>query len=266
MGRIICNEIQQLFVRNVPINVRGLLDSISIDALLDTRLPSGSLIRDLVKHLRVFVRYEQPTVTTTVAPVTTANAAPVMPAVKVRGYATEIDADRWQAEQESYLVFGSSLDGLRIIDYAHRKVKIDLCILGPQSTSQKGSLDRVSYNLFLAVRPIFDFIITAGGEATVRLERDKAGLGGDVTGVIKSMESTAGVSIPSIPALILSIIANNSSTPPSSIQLRLSLQQPVEPGNVTGRSIRNVGPTTARTKSRAGSTTSSAPRSTDVTV
>lgn len=40
IGRIICNEVQQLFIPKAPINFCGLLDNISINALLDTRLPS----------------------------------------------------------------------------------------------------------------------------------------------------------------------------------------------------------------------------------
>lgn len=52
------------------------------------------------------------------------------------------------------------------------------------------------YNLFLAVKPIFDSVTTAGGEVTVRLERDKIDLGGDVTDVIKSLDSTDHVSAP----------------------------------------------------------------------
>jgi len=69
VGRMVCNEVQQLFVRTTPVNFHGLLDGITIDALLDTRLPSGSLIRDLVRHLRVFVRYELSAATTPRAPV-----------------------------------------------------------------------------------------------------------------------------------------------------------------------------------------------------
>lgn len=109
MGRMVCDEVQQLFVRQAPLNFRSLLDGISIDALLDTRLSSGGIIRDLVRHVRVFVRYEVPAANATGAPVTATNTAPVRPAKNVQENATDTDSDQCRAEQESYIKFGSSL-------------------------------------------------------------------------------------------------------------------------------------------------------------
>jgi hypothetical protein len=147
MGRMVCDEVQQLFVRQAPLNFRGLLDGISIDALLDTRLPSGSIIRDLVRHVRVFVRYEVPAANATGAPVTATNTAPVRPANNVQESATDMDPDQCRANQESYIKFDSSFDGLRSMAYPSRKVRVDSCILGPRSTAEKGSLDCATYRV-----------------------------------------------------------------------------------------------------------------------
>jgi hypothetical protein len=81
---MVCDEVQQLFVRQAPLNFRGLLDGIGIDALLDTRLPSGGIIRDLVRHVRVFVRYDVPAANATGAPVTATNTTPIRPPTTCR--------------------------------------------------------------------------------------------------------------------------------------------------------------------------------------
>ncbi|KAF3050475.1 hypothetical protein E8E11_002689 [Didymella keratinophila] len=141
--------------------------------------------------------------------------------------ATDTDAGPWQAEQEPYVRFSSSLYGLHSIAYPSRKVRVDLCILGPRSTAEKGSLGHVTRNLFLATKPIFDSVTTAGREVIARLERDKVGLNGDVTDVIESLDS---------------------SDPPLFVASTETI------------------PATASTKSRAGSIASSAPRLTVVTV
>lgn len=99
-------ETQDMFVRKASFYYRGPLDGIDLDVLLDHSLPSGGHIRDLVRHLRVYVRYD------------------FIPHEKGLN-----EQEKHLCEKVSYKAFATSLVPLSGITYRNRKVRIEICVL-----------------------------------------------------------------------------------------------------------------------------------------
>lgn len=106
VGPDTCAEAQDTFVRKASSYYRGPLDGIDLDVLLDYTLPSGSHIRDLIRHLRVYVRYN------------------VIPPEE--GLSEE---EKQLRKEASYKAFAASLASHSSITYRNRNVKIEICAL-----------------------------------------------------------------------------------------------------------------------------------------
>lgn len=157
------------------------------------------------------------------------------------------------------LELSAEIDALRRLDYTSRKIKIELCVLAPRATARDGVLDRGTYNLLLAFRPICDSINTADGDATVRLERYQEGVGADVTDVMPE-PCEPGIDVCVKPQPLLSLTSADACQYPTF----LSKGKGVPAATVAAwnsdkhHSRPSVGLATRPRKRRAGSTLSSA--------
>lgn len=159
MGPETYDENQDAFVRTASYYYRGPLDGINLGVVLDYTLTSGSHVGDLIRHLQAYVRYD------------------VIPCEE--GLSEKENELR---KESSYKAFAASLASLSSITYQSRRVKIEICAL--VIFGGLLMLDAVSYNLLESVKPIYNLIKTAGGEATVRFEQHYNGLGADVSNIL----------------------------------------------------------------------------------
>jgi hypothetical protein len=165
MGPAASTEMKELFIRKTPIYFRGMLGSVGIDELLNMRLPSGSHIRELIRHVRIYVRCDEPTLA-----------------------ADNIKAKKQNTESQSYAQLSAQLGPLHCIDYAARKIKLEICILAPQATVSCGALNCMTYNILQAVKTVYEDVKSAGANLSVRLERYSDGIDADVTRVLDCMD------------------------------------------------------------------------------
>ncbi|KAF1350478.1 hypothetical protein EJ07DRAFT_32995, partial [Lizonia empirigonia] len=144
MGPEVSAEIIDFFVRRDSVYFRGLLDGISLETVLDLRLTSSTYVRDLIRHLRVYVSYD---------------------------YALRqdhIEADDTIRDKAPYEILRESLAPLQNIAYTDRKIKIEICILVMNSASVTQEISRATYILLESVATIFHLVKSAGADIAVR--------------------------------------------------------------------------------------------------
>lgn len=163
MGPEVSAEIIDLFVRTDPVYFRGLLDGVSIETMLDLCLPSSTSVRNLIRHLRVYVSYDYAL------------------------WQDYIEADDTICDKSPGEILWESLLPLQTMAYSDRNIKIEICILVMNSTSFSPEISRATYILLESVAPIFNLLKDTGADIVVRLERQSDGIGADVTYILDFM-------------------------------------------------------------------------------
>ncbi|KAF1925451.1 uncharacterized protein M421DRAFT_398714 [Didymella exigua CBS 183.55] len=130
MGPAVSAEIKDTFICKTSFYYRGPLHGVDLDMLLDHPLPSGSLMRDLIRHLRVYVRYDS------------------LP------YEKDLSGEeKRMRSRASSRVFGASLAALSSITYKTCKVEIEICALVTFEADEKPIA--AAYNLLESVKPAY---------------------------------------------------------------------------------------------------------------
>ncbi|KAI4712642.1 hypothetical protein J4E89_002910 [Alternaria sp. Ai002NY15] len=171
MGSPTSAEFQNLALRKTPFYFRGSRTSLNVRHLLNTEIRPGVYFRDLVRHLRVYLR---------------SNAA--------FHEAEDIAAGADRAQLASYseyvtldvpstcAMYLDRLEGLETLNYTNHTVMLELCFLAP-ATGPGGILHEPSTkrNLYEMVGSVYRRARDGGADVKVRYERFSTGGGEDWT-------------------------------------------------------------------------------------
>ncbi|CAE7024192.1 hypothetical protein P3342_005370 [Pyrenophora teres f. teres] len=156
MGLPTSIDIQDLAFRKNPFYFRGCRNSPKVTDFLDLKVQSGKHIRDLVRHLRVYLRcedFERDVIYET----------QVVPPTTIKVSASIIQT---MDEPATYAQYRSRLDGLQTLNYANHKIVLEVCVFYKQHTLD--SVDNVKLNLFECVHSVYHDAKQAGADVRVR--------------------------------------------------------------------------------------------------
>jgi hypothetical protein len=153
MGKEAIQEIEEAFFRTIPIYFRGCAKFPDVSQLLDARLPSGRQVRDIIRYLRVYLRFERFQSKKRAA--TSNHLSIVAP--------TSLYTDA-QLELEMYKVYSARLDALAQLPFQAHKIKLEICVFYGRDD------ERARYNLFETVKPAYYLVKEAGADVSVQWE------------------------------------------------------------------------------------------------
>ena len=160
MGPVTGQEIQETCLRRTPIYFRGCARFPDVHQLLDYQLPSGRYVRDIIRHLRVYLRFEH--FQDDVAAAYRSAQPAILP---INSLFTE-----GQLELEMYKIC-LNLNGLKQLPFQSHKIKLEICIFYESERYRNTGNDiRVRYNLFEAVKPAYYRARNAGANVSVHWE------------------------------------------------------------------------------------------------
>jgi hypothetical protein len=159
MGVPTSQEIQEAFLRTTPIYFRGVATYTHVKQLLDVQLSSGKYVRDLVRHLRVYLRFERfatdrSSVSSSVVPLESLFSAS-------------------QLEVALYQSYSGRLDGLEQLSLRDHKIKLEICVFyffNVYDSRDSEEDCRMRCNLFQTVKPAYYKAKSAGADVTVHWE------------------------------------------------------------------------------------------------
>jgi len=188
LGPDISAEIRKFYLRKTPLYFRGAQNAEDIEPLLSAFVSHGTMVRDCVRHLRIYLRCEN----------------------------FDDDLDRYLAgvpsvfesseeeiaygERQLYNMYSKRLRPLQDLPFEASKIKLEICIF--HSLDERVFLcpgtkfrhETRMYNLLEAVKPTY-FLARAGAEVTVRCENFFTGAGSDMTWALEAnSEAWKGVS------------------------------------------------------------------------
>jgi hypothetical protein len=162
------NEIRAYFLKRTPLYFRGSHFPDDLTRLLDLPTLPRRKLRDLIRHLRVYLRCEA------LISDTQALRAEFCPP----WLSEDEKIDR--SERQVYDGYRARLEVLRNLPYKNNKIKLEVCIFY-NSHHFKIESTRNKYNILEAVKSTYFNFKNAGGDMTVRYEDYSTGEGRDVT-------------------------------------------------------------------------------------
>ncbi|KAF2036085.1 hypothetical protein EK21DRAFT_46860, partial [Setomelanomma holmii] len=161
MGATISREIRYFYIKNTPIYFRGCHDADQVGRRLHVNVFAGQRVRDVVRHLRIYLRCE--------------NFMSYLSGLPTGlPYFEDLDERRVRGERYMYELWCSRLAPLHQLPYDKHKIKVEICIFH-NFHNIWGSLDtnededqRQKYNLLETVKPVYTHIKRAGANVSVR--------------------------------------------------------------------------------------------------
>jgi hypothetical protein len=159
MGVPTSQEIQEAFLHTTPIYFRGVATYTHVKQLLHVQLSSGKYVRDLVRHLRVYLRFERfPTERSSVS-------SSIVPLESLFSAS--------QLEVALYQAYSGRMDGLEQLSLRDHKTKLDICVFyffNVYDSRDSEEDSRIRCNLFQTVKPAYYNAKSAGADITVHRE------------------------------------------------------------------------------------------------
>lgn len=171
MGETTSQEIQGQVLRTTPIYFRGRAKFfLNVQDLLDIKLSSGEEVKDLIRHLRVYLRVER--FQDEKREILDANG--ILP---MRNLFTEA-----QLELGMYKTYEARLHALTSLPFRSHSIKLEICVLYERLRYKEADeADRVEYNLVETARVALVRAERAGAvDVKVRLEDVGTGVKIDV--------------------------------------------------------------------------------------
>lgn len=164
VGTETSNEVRSLLLNTTPVYIRGPLCAHELERFLNVPMPYNRCIRDVVRHLRIYLRCE------TFLPDSTRIQCQVPPVL----YGNET---RNHGEHFTYETYRSNLVNLDSLPHEKRKINVEICVF--HNVRSKDT--RIKWNLLEAVKSTYFTIKAAGSNVTVRYENFDTGEGSDVS-------------------------------------------------------------------------------------
>ena len=165
MGLVISQEVQDICFRTTPIYFRGCKSFPDVNDLLSIQLPSGKHCRDLVRHLRVYLRFEH---FQNEKAVELLSQPTILPP---NSLFTEA-----QLELEMYKAYSARLDALAQLPSQTHKIKLEICVLYGRIWGRLGGdEERVRCNLFETVKSVYYHAKRAEADVSVHWEDFESG-------------------------------------------------------------------------------------------
>lgn len=165
MGLSISREIQDHCLRTTPVYFRGGSKYPDVLELLNIQLSSGKHVRELVRHLRVYLRLER--FQTEIRQVR--DTPSIFP---INNLFTDA-----QLELELYKTYAGRLDAVASLPFKDHKIRLEICVFhnhvwytGIEET------ERVKHNFFNTVRQAYGRAKGAGANVCVRWEDVETGV------------------------------------------------------------------------------------------
>lgn len=157
MGVATSQEIQETFLRTTPIYLRGCSEYPDVKQLLDVPLSSGKHVRDIVRHLRVYLRFERFT--------------QEQEAVRLGIISSSCLFQEGQFESAFFKTYSARLDGLDQLPFKDHKIKIELCVFRNERPLHLDADDeRDRSNLYETVKPAYYRARSTGADISVHWE------------------------------------------------------------------------------------------------
>jgi hypothetical protein len=175
MSPQISHEVRELAMRRTPIYVRGTQCMDPIAALLSTRVSPGTSVRDVIHHLRVYLRCE------TFEKDISEHLSTVSPLFEPQ------EEQRMLAEPRMFETYRRRLKKLEDLPFSEHKIKVEICILHEFYERHNfddlvdASQTRKWLNLLEAVKPTYFYLKDEGADVSVRCENYHAAQGSDMT-------------------------------------------------------------------------------------
>lgn len=175
MGSSVSTEFQNLVLRKTPFYFRGSRTSLNVRQLLNTEIRPGVYFRDLVRHLRVYLR-------SNAAFHDAEDVATGVSRAQIACYSEHVTLD----VPSTCAMYVDRLEGLETINYTNHTVVLELCFLGP--TAGPGVIlhePSIKRNLYEMVGSLYRRARDVGADVKVRFERFGTGGGEDWTGYLE---------------------------------------------------------------------------------
>jgi hypothetical protein len=171
MGDDIAHETREYILRKTPVYFRGSQTTSELADFLEIQIQSRRYVRDVIRHLRVYLRCERFTECFTVH---LDKPGDGMPPPWFKHEQTTL-----YQERRMYEAYCASLKGLQKLPYDKHPIKIEICIL--HELWETDDYTRYKTNFLEAIKPTYFHIKKAGADVTVRSEFLPEGQGEDVT-------------------------------------------------------------------------------------
>jgi hypothetical protein len=180
LGPVLSSEIQALVLRTTPIYFRGCVLCPDVAELLDMQLASGDYVRDLIRHLRVYLRFDR------FHTEKTNEAVPSWLSILPRkALFTPL-----QLKMEIYKAYSARADGIMRLPFREHTIKVEMCVFYKSAArSRDAEGERVRFNLFETVRRAYKCAKREGAHVSVRLEDIEKGDGGDASALYDESEA-----------------------------------------------------------------------------
>jgi hypothetical protein len=156
MGPQTSTEIQELALRKTPFYFSGSKDAPDIKDFLDIQLQNGKHTRNLIQHLRMYLRCQ----------VFAGDAVyKQIPNPSNMNHASFPIA---LGEETRNTLYASRLNGLQTLNYAKHKLTPEVCVFYNAAVLQKHDNRHIKRNLFECVKSVYYYAKDAGADMQVR--------------------------------------------------------------------------------------------------
>lgn len=176
VGDEISAEAREYSLRTTPLYFRGSQDPKDLEKFLDIRIAPYRALRDVIRHLRIYVRCEY-----------MRRDLHLSIMGMSHGIWPDDDDVKRSGERQLYDSYSSRLSTLRTLPYALHSIRLEICVFHGLQNGNRDNVEHVKgsqrqrHNIMKAIKPIYFHAKKAGASIAVRFEDFHRGNGMDVT-------------------------------------------------------------------------------------